>query len=34
VDPNGNVMLRWPAAADGPRMIKDLDRLLRASQIG
>jgi hypothetical protein len=34
VDPNGNVMLRWPAAADAKRMLKDLDRLLRASQIG
>jgi hypothetical protein len=34
VDPHGNVMLRWPAKADGPRMIRDLDRLLRASQIG
>ena len=34
VDPNGNVMMRWPANADGQRMIKDLDRLLRASQIG
>jgi len=28
------VMMRWPAAPDGRRMIKDLDRLLRASQIG
>jgi cytochrome oxidase Cu insertion factor (SCO1/SenC/PrrC family) len=34
VDPNGNVMMRWPAAPDGQRMIKDLERLLRASQIG
>jgi cytochrome oxidase Cu insertion factor (SCO1/SenC/PrrC family) len=34
VDPNGNVMMRWPAAADRARMLKDLDRLLRASQIG
>ena len=34
VDPHGNVMMRWPAKADGPRMIRDLDRLLRASQIG
>lgn len=34
VDPHGNVMMRWPAAPDGKRMIKDLDRLLRASQIG
>lgn len=34
VDPNGNVMLRWPAAADRKRMLKDLERLLKASQIG
>jgi hypothetical protein len=34
VDPHGNVIMRWPAKADGPRMIRDLDRLLRASQIG
>lgn len=34
VDPHGDVMMRWPAKADGPRMIRDLDRLLRASQIG
>ena len=34
VDPNGNVMLRWPAAPDRKRMLKDLERLLRASQIG
>jgi cytochrome oxidase Cu insertion factor (SCO1/SenC/PrrC family) len=34
VDPNGNVMMRWPAATDRKRMLKDLDRLLRASQIG
>jgi len=34
VDPNGNVMMRSPAAPDGQRMIKDLERLLRASQIG
>jgi hypothetical protein len=34
VDPNGNVMMRWPAAPDYKRMKADLDRLLRASQIG
>jgi len=34
VDPRGNVMLRWPARADRARMLKDLERLLRASQIG
>jgi len=34
IDPHGDVMMRWPAAPDGRRMIKDLDRLLRASQIG
>jgi hypothetical protein len=34
VDPHGNVMLRWPAAADRRRMLKDLERLLKASQIG
>jgi hypothetical protein len=34
VDPRGNVMMRWPATAQLPRMKKDLDRLLKASQIG
>lgn len=34
VDPRGNVMLRWPANADRRRMLKDLERLLKASQIG
>jgi len=34
VDPRGNVMMRWPAKPDGRRMIKDLERLLKASQIG
>ena len=34
VDPRGNVVMRWPAAADGARMLKDLERLLKASQIG
>jgi hypothetical protein len=34
VDPLGNVMMRWPARPDYKRMKADLDRLLRASQIG
>lgn len=34
VDPNGNVMMRWPAPPDMKRMLKDLERLLKASQIG
>lgn len=34
VDPNGNVMMRWPAAAEPKRMLQDLQRLLKASQIG
>lgn len=34
VDPNGNVMMRWPAGADRKRMLGDLQRLLKASQIG
>jgi hypothetical protein len=34
VDPHGNVLRRWPAGADRKRMLKDLERLLKASQIG
>lgn len=34
VDPLGNVMMRWPASAEPRRMLKDLERLLKASQIG
>ena len=34
VDPRGNVMMRWPAGADRKRMLSDLQRLLKASQIG
>jgi len=34
VDPRGNVMMRWPANTDGKRMLSDLQRLLKASQIG
>jgi cytochrome oxidase Cu insertion factor (SCO1/SenC/PrrC family) len=33
-DPRGNVMLRFPAEAEPRRMLKDLERLLKASQIG
>jgi hypothetical protein len=34
VDPHGNVMMRWPDPPDMRRMLKDLERLLKASQIG
>ena len=34
VDPHSNVMMRWPARPDMRRMLKDLERLLKASQIG
>jgi hypothetical protein len=34
VDPLGNVMMRFPAGAEPRRMLKDLDRLLKASQVG
>ena len=34
VDPHGDAMMRWPAQPDGKRMLKDLERLLKASQIG
>ena len=34
VDPRGNVMMRWPAGADRKRILGDLQRLLKASQIG
>jgi cytochrome oxidase Cu insertion factor (SCO1/SenC/PrrC family) len=34
VDPRGNVMMRWPASPDFRRMLKDLQTLLKASQIG
>ena len=33
-DPHGNVMLRWPSNPDLRRMYQDIDRLLKASQIG
>lgn len=34
IDPLGNVMMRWPANPDIKRMFKDIERLLKASQIG
>jgi cytochrome oxidase Cu insertion factor (SCO1/SenC/PrrC family) len=34
VDPLGNVMMRFPAQAEPRRMLKDLERLLKASQVG
>jgi len=34
VDPLGNLMMRFPVAADPARMKKDLSKLLRASRIG
>lgn len=34
IDPRGNVMMRFPAAADGRALLRDLNRLLKASQIG
>jgi len=34
IDPRGRVMMRFPAAADPKRMLRDLSRLLKASQIG
>ncbi len=34
VDPRGNVMMRWPANPQFRGMLKDLERLLKASQIG
>ena len=34
VDPLGNLMLRFPAQPDAKRMMKDLNLLLKASQIG
>jgi hypothetical protein len=34
VDPHGNLMMRWPVPPDLKRMLADLKRLLKASQIG
>jgi cytochrome oxidase Cu insertion factor (SCO1/SenC/PrrC family) len=34
IDPRGNLVLAWPADPDIKALAKDLERLLRASQIG
>ena len=34
IDPLGNLVLRYPGNADNAKMLKDLQRLLRASSIG
>lgn len=34
IDPRGNLMMRWPANPDIKRMHKDIERLLKASQMG
>jgi len=34
LDPLGNLMLRFPGDPDAQRMVKDLERLLRASRVG
>jgi hypothetical protein len=34
VDPLGNVMLRFPRDADPTRMRRDIERLLKVSQVG
>ena len=34
IDPLGNLMMRYPPDPDARRMIKDLERLLKASRIG
>lgn len=34
IDPLGNVMMRWPGNPDIKRMHQDVERLLKASQIG
>ena len=34
IDPLGNLMMRFPSNPDPKLMIKDLTRLLKASQIG
>ena len=34
VDPLGNLVLRYPANADLKKVLKDMERLLKASQIG
>ena len=34
IDPNGNLMMRFPRDPDPSKLLKDLQRLLRLSQIG
>jgi len=34
VDPLGNLMMRFPAAPEGKRMIQDLERLLKYASVG
>jgi len=34
LDPLGNLMMRFPQDPDPSRMVKDLQRLLKASRIG
>ncbi|MGH8753445.1 MAG: cytochrome C oxidase subunit I, partial [Burkholderiales bacterium] len=34
VDPQGNVMLRFPRNPDPSKMVKDITRLLKVSRIG
>ncbi len=34
IDPLGNLMMRWPRAADANRMKRDIGRLLKASRVG
>jgi hypothetical protein len=34
IDPLGNLMMRFPREPDPSRMLKDLQRLLKVSQIG
>lgn len=34
IDPLGNIMMRYPPGSPGPGLVKDLERLLRVSQIG
>jgi cytochrome oxidase Cu insertion factor (SCO1/SenC/PrrC family) len=34
VDPRGNVMMRWPGGIEPKRVLADMKRLLKASQIG
>ena len=34
LDPRGDVMMRFPARTEAKRMLGDLNRLLKASQMG